>query len=151
MKPSEILAFAFNDSAWNMVPIGLCKVIASKCHDLRQIELLRLGEGQGPADVLLMWSWLTPDAEKRYAATGIAGLRPSDIGTEGNLWLISLSAPGGAEHLVAALGWAAQNLPVEEGKERLRCLGPIEPNGRPEPVVFVHDSKGHGSIKPIHV
>ncbi|SMG06690.1 hypothetical protein [Paracoccus sp. J56] len=151
MKPTDILAFAFNDSAWDMVPIGLFKAVAAKCHDLHQVELLRLGESQGPADVLLMWSWLTQDAEKRYAAMGISGLRPSDIGTEGNLWLIALSAPGGAEHLVAALGWAAKNLPVEEGKERFRCLAPIEPNGRPQPVVFAHDGKGGGSIKPIHV
>lgn len=148
---AEIMAFLTAERTWDHIPIGLLKSVVSRCHDLGQIELLRTDPSSGPADILVVWSWLKPEAEQRYAKEGFAGLRPADIGKDGNLWLIVLSAPGGAEHLAAALAWAGKNIPADDGKERFRCLASLEPNKDPQPVAFILTGESSGSIKPVHI
>ncbi len=151
MNFPDVLAFLIRDRSWDGLPLGRVKHILHRLHELDQIELLSTSEAGGPAEMMVMWSWLRPEAERRYARHGFEGLKPDDLGTEGRLWLIGLSAPGGAEHLTMALAWAGKNLPSDDAKERFRCLAPIEEQGKPEPVAFVIEGPGRGSIKPVHV
>ena len=147
----DVMTFIMKDRTWDSVPIGLLKGIIYQLCKVGQIEFLRTGSADGPAEMLLMWTWLQPDAERRYAENGFVALRPSDIGKEGNLWLIGLSAPGGVDHLIMALRWAGKIIPEHDGKERLRCLAPVEENKKPQPVALFFEGSGRGSIKPIHV
>lgn len=148
MNLPDILAYIFADRSWDGVSIGQFKRIVSKLHDLKQVELLRMEHEGRPAEMLLMWSWLKPDAEKRYAKKGFQGLHHQDIGKEGRLWLVGLSVTGGPEHLILAMAWAEANLPTDDSRERFRCLAPLVLNERPQPVVFIREGKGRGSINP---
>lgn len=140
-----------HDPSLNPVPLGALKNIVSRCAELGQIELLRVNHAEGPADVLLMWSWLDAEAEKRYLRGGIGALRRADIGRNGRLWLLTLCAPGGPEALVAALRWASLNLSDDDQKERFRCFAPIEKGGPPRPVIFFQDGQNGGSIRLDHI
>ena len=99
------------------------QAITERAKVLRQFEVIRPGREQPSGSVTLMWSWLRPEAERRYMEGGLAGLLVTDLGGEGSLWLLAVASSATVGDLKLALIWAGKRLPRDSEAERFRWLG----------------------------
>ncbi len=148
---SSVLNLVFQDQNFDNLKIGHLKSILKKCIDMKQYELLRIDREDTDPDVLILWTWLSFEAERKYIRDGISSLAAEDIGTTGNLWLIAIFGASPPNTLTAALAWANSNFSAKTplGGEVFRCLAPYGKNPNPTAVAFIKESTSKGTIQPV--